>query len=827
MRQVRSGPSLAGLQLPPANFLPSAVRGRAFRRPIGGQGRTGEGRDEPDAGSGVRVLSCNTSEPDREGERPRKSTGDVSLLAAPGPIRWRLLVRLAAPTQCARCASVGDAMVSREGIEWTGSRCIPTRPGWCSSEDRNGSCLTSCPFAVSVDRRSHRRRSKPWYHGASHGEAEMTEIHIGDIIGARYRVEAVIGQGGMAVVYRATHTGTDEACALKVISPHLAQRPGVLQLFAKEARMGGKIGWHPHIVHVYDAGIDERSGLPFLAMELLQGETLQQRIERGPVERELVVELVEQLADALQVAHEASVVHRDLKPSNLFVTRDRKGRAQLKVLDFGIAKVLEGEMHKTATEIGTPAYAAPEQLGPSFRDIAKNQGVTVADEVSPATDIWALGLIVYEALTGHGPGQYWGASTETDRALRMALALRNAPRASERAGDRAQLLPGGFDEWFGRCTRMDARERWGGAQQAWEALKGLIVATGGKEQPWKGEPKVAAQTSVAGMMGTFAPGAKVAAEQPAPVQEAGAVASVPGPPRTQLAGVVATMPGPSAGAVEDGKREKKGSGYKWLAIPGGLFVAGIVAMVVSTGKKSTDDAGAKPQEAVLPPPACPAGMVAIPGGTFMMGSSSGEDAEKPVHRVELDGFCMDVTEVTVEAYAQCVSAGSCTKPDTGEGCNWGQSGKGNHPINCVDWYQAEAYCTWVGKRLPTEQEWEYGARGGSRQLEYPWGSEAPGSRACWNRSDGTCPVGSYPSGDSPFGLHDMAGNVWEWVQDWYGPYPTSVSKNYAGHSSGLFRVIRGGGWGNNDPSLLRGSRRYLLTPDDRGYALGIRCARTR
>ena len=234
---------------------------------------------------------------------------------------------------------------------------------------------------------------------------------------------------------------------------------------------------------------------------------------------------------------------------------------------------------------------------------------------------------------------------------------------------------------------------------------------------------------------------------------------------------------------------------------------------------------------------CPAGMAWIEGGTFRMGSDDGDSDEKPVHAVAVRGFCMDETEVTVEAYARCVSAGSCTKPDTGWNCNWDRSAKGKHPINCVDWHQAEAYCKWAGKRLPTEQEWEYGARGGSRQLEYPWGSEAPGRRACWSgegndlgkgNAHGTCPVGSHPSGDSPFGLHDMAGNVEEWVQDWYGRYPSySASKNYVGPSSGSYRVTRGGSWGNSDPSSLRGSNRDRNTPDSRDKGLGFRCARTR
>ena len=222
---------------------------------------------------------------------------------------------------------------------------------------------------------------------------------------------------------------------------------------------------------------------------------------------------------------------------------------------------------------------------------------------------------------------------------------------------------------------------------------------------------------------------------------------------------------------------------------------------------------------------CPAGMASIPGGAFMMGSDSGESDEKPTHRVELDGFCMDVTEVTVDAFAQCVSAGRCSTPGTSQYCNWGVSGRGSHPINCVDWNQATAYCQSAGKSLPTESQWEYAARGGSQGRLYSWGSEAPGSQACWNRSDSTCVVGSYAAG--AFGLRDMTGNVWEWVQDWYGPYPQSASKNHAGPSSGTYRVLRGGSWGDNGPSYLRAADRSYNAPGYRDSPLGFRCVRNR
>jgi formylglycine-generating enzyme required for sulfatase activity len=219
---------------------------------------------------------------------------------------------------------------------------------------------------------------------------------------------------------------------------------------------------------------------------------------------------------------------------------------------------------------------------------------------------------------------------------------------------------------------------------------------------------------------------------------------------------------------------------------------------------------------------CPSGMAWIPSGSFMMGSDNGNSDEKPVHRVELEGFCLDITPVTVDAYARCRG---CSTPGSGEFCTWRRARKGNHPINCVDWGQASAYCRSVGKQLPTEAQWEYAARGGSRQLEYSWGSEGPQGRACWNRQEGTCAVGSYASG--AFGLKDMAGNVWEWVQGWYGDYPSSVSRNHAGAFSDSSRVCRGGCWVINAPTGLRGAYRLDVASGNRSSGLGFRCARTR
>ncbi|MBI4705852.1 MAG: serine/threonine protein kinase, partial [Deltaproteobacteria bacterium] len=243
----------------------------------------------------------------------------------------------------------------------------------------------------------------------------------GDVVGGHYAVEELLGEGGMAVVYRGRNTATGKACALKILHAQLGARPEFMRLFAKEAKVGSVIGESEHIVAVFDAGLDEARGLPFLVMEMCEGETLEHALERGPLPEGEAQAVLRQLGAALAQAHRAGVVHRDLKPSNLFLARDAAGKPLLKVMDFGIAKVLEEGAVRTATQIGTPAYTAPEQMGPTTRKLAAKQGINIARGVSPATDVWAVGLIAYELLTGQRPGQYWAIDTMTELPMKVAF----------------------------------------------------------------------------------------------------------------------------------------------------------------------------------------------------------------------------------------------------------------------------------------------------------------------------------------------------------------------------------------------------------------------
>ena len=229
-------------------------------------------------------------------------------------------------------------------------------------------------------------------------------------------------------------------------------------------------------------------------------------------------------------------------------------------------------------------------------------------------------------------------------------------------------------------------------------------------------------------------------------------------------------------------------------------------------------------------PRCPGGMTLIPAGTFLMGDADTlSNGAQPPHTVTLSAYCMDLTEVTVAAYRGCTSCTAPTAGTTGNAGNWGVTGRDNHPVNYVDWNQARAYCQSRGGDLPTEAQWEYAARGSDVANHiYPWGNAAPGSQLCWSGVTGrstTCPVQSYPSGNSPFGLFDMAGNVWEWTRDFYASYAAAAASDPTGPTSGARRVYRGGGWDLSSATSMRAASRDSSAPLDRYYAIGFRCAR--
>lgn len=206
-------------------------------------------------------------------------------------------------------------------------------------------------------------------------------------------------------------------------------------------------------------------------------------------------------------------------------------------------------------------------------------------------------------------------------------------------------------------------------------------------------------------------------------------------------------------------------------------------------------------------PTCPEGMALVPGGTFKM-----ELRKDPV---TVGSLCMDVNEVTADQYTACVKAGKCTADHLkcAAQATYEAADKGNHPIVCVDFNQAVSYCTAQNKRLPSDEEWEWAARGGAEGWAFPWGNNSPKEQLCWSgvrTRNGTCAVGSTPAGDNPQGIHDLAGNVFEWT----------TSKN---DPKTKVRVGRGGSWKDGIPDLMRSSRPGGFEVTYRCGFLGIRC----
>jgi tRNA A-37 threonylcarbamoyl transferase component Bud32 len=295
------------------------------------------------------------------------------------------------------------------------------------------------------------------------------QFSVGTIIAGNYRVLRPLSEGGMGAVYVVEQVTTKKQRALKVMHPQLVGDARLRERFVQEAQIGASID-SDHVVEVIDAGIDPQRGLPWLAMELLQGETLAARIQRMTRLTPAVVrEIFAQLCHAIGAAHDVSIVHRDLKPENIFLAASRREGVTftIKVLDFGIAKLLSEMQTRFTQALGTPMFMSPEQMIPGRR-------------VAPSTDVWALGLIAYNALTGR---LYWRSGhVESPTAMMTLNEVANLPldRATVRAAEQGvEGLPEGFDAWFARCLDRDPESRFANAREARAALDPILAAAGG------------------------------------------------------------------------------------------------------------------------------------------------------------------------------------------------------------------------------------------------------------------------------------------------------------------------------------------------------------
>jgi serine/threonine protein kinase len=299
--------------------------------------------------------------------------------------------------------------------------------------------------------------------------AGLAALTPGSLFAGDFRIERSLAEGGMGAVYVAEQLSTGKRRALKVMHPQLVPDERSRQRFVEEARVGSRID-SEHVVEVVGAGVDATTGVPWLAMELLEGENLDELVRhRGPLPALEVLTVLEQVGHALAQAHARGIVHRDLKPENLFSARSRRMNAPpvVKILDFGIARTIaESRSGATVTSaIGSPLWMAPEQAQPGAH-------------LRPATDVWALGLIAFYLLTGRS---YWLAANHpqlTLQALLVELMTQPIEAASVRVaalGLPSSMLPPHFDAWFLRCVERNVDARFPDAGVAVHALRSALL----------------------------------------------------------------------------------------------------------------------------------------------------------------------------------------------------------------------------------------------------------------------------------------------------------------------------------------------------------------
>ncbi|HTA89831.1 MAG TPA: serine/threonine-protein kinase [Polyangiaceae bacterium] len=335
-------------------------------------------------------------------------------------------------------------------------------------------------------------------------------LRPGQIFAGRYRIDRFLAKGGFGAVYVAEQIETELSVALKVLWPHVLYSQDTVEKFKLEARIAGRVG-SEHIVRVLDAGFDEAAQMPFLAMELLVGDNLESLVgSSGPLSPNEVVTYFRQIASALDKAHgyvdkdgsARPIVHRDLKPENLFLFRREAGDPIIKILDFGIAKVLSDSTKMSQDVKGTPLYMAFEQAA--------------SGRITGQTDIWPLGLIAFFLLTGRC---YWRSANAAEASLTQlfgeVLSLPIEPptrRAAELGANGA--IPPAFDAWFDRCVNRDATRRFSTAGECAATLANVLLgvpmpqatgsASGPRQSPFASasSPVVAVATSAPGIGNT-------------------------------------------------------------------------------------------------------------------------------------------------------------------------------------------------------------------------------------------------------------------------------------------------------------------------------------
>jgi eukaryotic-like serine/threonine-protein kinase len=636
-------------------------------------------------------------------------------------------------------------------------------------------------------------------------------LSSGQILQNRYRIEAKLGEGGMGAVYRAYDLSLQTPCVVKemLLVGDARQAAGAAAQFQREASTLANLR-HPNLPVV--TNYFQESGAYYLVMDFVEGCSLDELIPPNGLPEAGVLAYANQLLGVLEYIHSKGVLHRDIKPANIIIQPD--GKAIL--VDFGLVKVLsEGLLSKSILHgLGTPEYAPPEQAGTGGTD--------------QRSDLYALGATLYHALTGQPPlpaGDRTAGATlpalrqlnpsispNTERVVLTALNLNRAqryPSATAMCADLINQIPAALPPSAPSQT-VPLHPVGNGGTPAW--VLPLVVVLG---------------LAILVLLGVIA------------VREL-----------TTASGAVSAPTATSAANGVDLQNTVT------PALPAAT------SRPPANTPTSTFTPTPDPLKITLAPNVVME-FVRVSAGNFLMGSTDSDtyasDNEKPQHTVSLEEYLIGKYEVTNAQFAAFVQATGYKTTAEQQGSGWSYTGsewkdiagadwrhphgpnsdiqtRQNHPVVLISWDDAVAFCQWVTQvtgrnvQLPTETQWEKAARGTDGRI-YLWGNQTPdSSRLNYNMNvKDTTPVGQYsPAGDSPYGAADMAGNVWEWVADWYNEteYKTRTASGSGvrepiGPTSGQYRVLRGGSWFNGQEGA-RAAGRYGYSPDFRVDLVGFR-----
>ena len=597
---------------------------------------------------------------------------------------------------------------------------------------------------------------------------------IGKTVG-NVRIDKLLARGGMAEVYLGSHLNLDRPVAIKLLHSYIEEEPLLIERFHREAKVVAGLR-HSNIVQIFD--FDTVDGHPFIVMEYLKGPTLaiylrhlHQRKKRIPSEQ--VARLLNEISTALDYAHKQGVIHRDIKPGNIllhnrtdeiFLDKPLTDDIEAVITDFGLVRIMNtASQTASGTVSGTPAYMSPEQAR--------------GDQTDHRTDIYSLGVVLYEMLAGRVPFE----ADSTLTILHMQIHTTPPPIPG---------IPARVQEVIDRALRKNPDDRYQTSRDlAMDYFRSMGV--GGQ----------AATAQEAAFVNTLP------IESPAPTRPE---------PELKLApqAMIERRRKPEPAPKPARSRAWIGLGLFSLALLSLLAIGGYRLLSVGqilpnpTGAVSLEipNTGISPLPSDIPALPAAEGMVEIVSDTYEVGFSPADDHHISPTTVPLNSFWIDRYQITNAQYEQYITETGVSQPLT-----W--PGEGDHPVIGVTWDQALAYCQWANKRLPNEAEWESAGRGaGTVPQLYPWGDDVTAEGQSLRLPDqDTYPVGSQSFNQSPFGVFDMVGNVWEWVGEPYASVPEG------------FKLLRGGRYGLPINDL---AYRLAVASDDARYLkfASFRCA---